>query len=415
MTYKNQTAVSARAGHGFKNKAALGITVALLGLSQQALAHVEYYDLNQGAQIADLTAAGKTASTAQYGATSAAVVALGGIAANGLGVISDQSDRPLNNTALWNTTNQAYTGVGTWANTNVKSAPTGVILPADPVTGNPARPEYTNQVTSNTFFNSNTVDVNDVTDFGWGAGTTAKLGDSHKVDFFNFRLTEESTVDISWNVDADDGLGLGGLLNMDSAFTLYSGVLNYQGHDDGNEKLNPVVLGLPPVGGRKQGALDSLTAPADAQGITSSYRNTTASGPVPYVGQYNSLANWGQANVSGQWGNIAVLKAVNANTGAASTGGYSVNASDAIETLRIVLGAGNYTIGASGALGAIANAGAGTLGSIDSLGLTNLHGRLTFSAASVAAVPVPAAVWMFLTGMLGVLGLNRRKNRSMSM
>ena len=411
MTYKKQTAVSARAGYSFKKKAALGMTVALLGLSQQALAHVEYYDLNQGSQIGDLTAAGKTASTTQYGDTSAAVVALGNSAARGLGVISSQSDRPLNNTALWNATNQSYTGVGTFANSNTSFVATGNILPA--ANGNPERPEYIASVTSNTFFNSNTVDVNDVTDFGWGAGTTAKLGDSHKVDFFNFRLTEESTVDISWNIDADDGAG--GLLNLDSAFTLYSGTLNYQGHDDGNEKLNPNVLGLPPVGGKKQDALDSLTAPADAQGITSSYRNTTASGPVPYVGQYNSLANWGQANVSGQWGNIAVLKAVNANTGAASTDGYSVNASDAIETLRIVLGAGNYTIGASGALGAIANAGAGTLGSIDSLGLTNLHGRLTFSAASVAAVPVPAAVWMFLTGMLGVLGLNRRKNRSMSM
>ena len=35
------------------------------------------------------------------------------------------------------------------------------------------------------------------------------------------------------------------------------------------------------------------------------------------------------------------------------------------------------------------------------------NGNITFSA-----VPVPAAVWMFLTGVMGFMGLNRRKNRA---
>ena len=92
-----------------------------------------------------------------------------------------------------------------------------------------------------------------------------------------------------------------------------------------------------------------------------------------------------------------------------------------METLAITLGAGNYTIAASGALGATLAAGGFldpnslTGGTLQSFGQTNLHGQLTFSAVSVAAVPVPAAVWMFLTGMMGVLGLNRRKSRSMAM
>ena len=67
MAYKNKTAVFARAGYSIKKKAALGITVVLLGLSQQALADVEYYDINQGSQIPDLSATGKTASTNKYG------------------------------------------------------------------------------------------------------------------------------------------------------------------------------------------------------------------------------------------------------------------------------------------------------------------------------------------------------------
>ncbi len=373
MINKKQKHIPASAGHGLKSKLALGVTVALLGLSQQALAHVEYYDLNQGSQIGDLTAAGKTASTAQYGSTPAGVVALGGIAANGLGAISAQQDLALSDQSQWNATNQSYTGVGSF--TGVTYTPTS---------------------------SSATVDVNDVTDFGWGNGTKATLGDSHKVDFFNFRLSQASTVNISWNVD--DGAGY----FYDNGFTLYSGLLQYQGHDDGNEKLNPKAS-APPFP-KVQDALDGLTAPADVQGITSSYRNTTATVPSAYVGQFNALANWGQSNVSGNWSNVAFIQAVNGNAG--SSAGYSDNASDTLETLAITLGAGNYTIAASGALGATLAAGGF---SVDSFGGTNLHGQLTFNAASVAAVPVPAAVWMFLTGMLGVLGLNRRKSYRLGM
>jgi len=244
-------------------KLSLGIALAVLGAGQQAFAHVEYYDLNQGAQISDLTAAGKTASKIQYGATPAAVLALGGAslttaqrAANGIGAaISTTSDRPLNNPNLWNATYQQYTtGVGSFTNVNYTSAAS-----------------------------SATVDVNDVTDFGWGNGTKTTLGDSHKVDFFNFRLDQTSTVTIKWNID--DGSGN----YIDSAFSIFGGVLNYQGHDDANEKSNPTVVPT----GKVQDKLDSLTAPVDAQGIASSYCNTTTTGPGTYVGQFNALANWG--------------------------------------------------------------------------------------------------------------------------
>lgn len=41
----------------------------------------------------------------------------------------------------------------------------------------------------------------------------------------------------------------------------------------------------------------------------------------------------------------------------------------------------------------------------------NLAGaQLTYSAAPVSAVPLPAAVWMFGAGLMGVLRLNRRKS-----
>ncbi|WP_246535070.1 PEP-CTERM sorting domain-containing protein [Methylomonas paludis] len=44
------------------------------------------------------------------------------------------------------------------------------------------------------------------------------------------------------------------------------------------------------------------------------------------------------------------------------------------------------------------------------LGTFSLSGNtLTFTPVAASAVPVPAAVWMFGTGLLGLLGLNRRK------
>ena len=212
VPFKKEASIFVPTSFGTKKKLALGVSAALLCLSQQALAHIEYYDLNQGKQISDLTASGKALSTAQYGTTPTAVLSLNtSPAPNGIsaGKISIQQDLPLKNASDWNATNQAYTGVGSF---------TGVT--------------YTPSASSAT------VNVNDVTDFGWGAGTKALLGDSHKVDFFNFRLSQASEVTITFNLDD-------GAVYYDNAFTLYRGFVPFQGHDDANEKLNPKASAPP--------------------------------------------------------------------------------------------------------------------------------------------------------------------------
>ena len=55
-------------------------------ISGQVQAHIEYYDLNQGQQISDLTSNGKAASTSEFG-SNPSVSALSGV--------NTLSDRPL--------------------------------------------------------------------------------------------------------------------------------------------------------------------------------------------------------------------------------------------------------------------------------------------------------------------------------
>ncbi|MBK8961457.1 MAG: hypothetical protein IPM80_24275 [Proteobacteria bacterium] len=301
------------------------LALASLLSASAAHAHVQYYDLNQGRQISDLTAAGKLKSTLEFGKNPKVA---------GLRTVNVNSDRPLRNKSLWTSTYQLTTGAGTFSGR-----------------------KYTPKLSTAS------VNVNDVTDWGWGAGTHKTLGDSHKVDFFNFRLSVTSTVTITWLVH--DGQGT----YVDGGFSLYGGVLAYQGHDDAAEPLNP-SSGAPPV--KSQSPLDTGTL-KDAQGIASVLRNTKTNSR-PYVGQFNALKNWGEANPAGNWSNIKFIKAVNARN---PKQGFSSDYRETLEKLTIRLTPGDYTIAASGALGAI---GFGTVA--PSFGVSNLKGRLNFRAVA---------------------------------
>lgn len=326
----------------------------LTATSVGAAAHVEYYDLNQGVQVRDLTAAGRAVSTGQYGANPV----FSGPGATGL---VTTSNRPLINATSWTAANQITTTVGAFSNVAFSAA-----------------------------LSTATVRVDDVTDNGWGAGTRAILGDSHRVDFFNFRLTERSTVTIDWVVSDDFGNF------FDGAFSLYAGVLAYQGHDNALDQLNPKT-GFPPS--RVQNALDAGGV-VDAQGIASAFRNTRTN-TVDYAGQFNAVNDWGQSSSSGHWSNVDFLAAVNGNNPAA---GFASNAAGTRETLVIDLDAGNYTIAASGALGAV---GFGPVSA--SFGLSGLNGQLDFRAqAVVTTVPLPAP-GLLLGGALTLLAASRRR------
>ena len=375
MLHNIQSALSAVPKPGMLKPAVIGVAL-LLGYSQQAAAHIEYYDLNQGAQVSDLTASGKVLSTAQYGTNQPTT----GLA--GLSGLNTTSDRALNDTTKWNAGNQVYTGVGTFSNAAINTV--------------------SQSYAGNQFYNANTVNVNDVTDWGWGGGTwgtashtsptgTGLLEDSHKVDFFDFRLTQASTVTITWNVD--DGAGD----YIDNGFSLYGGVASYQAHDAAADPLNP-TSGLPPH--KIQDPLDSGSF-TDAQGIASDYRNTLTNSAA-YLGQFNAQANWGDSNAAGNWSNLQFIASEHSALANTSGTGFSSKASDTLETLTIQLAAGNYTIAAAGALGS-------AFGNAASYSLSNLHGVLTYSATP-SAVPVPGAVWLFGSALAGLLGLRSRKS-----
>ncbi|WGS84777.1 hypothetical protein [Methylomonas sp. UP202] len=301
-------------------------------VASAASAHVESYDLNQGVQIADLTAAGKAISQAQSGAAT-------------------PQDLALDNPTYWNSTYQNTTSVGVFSGVSYG--------------------EYNGGAS---------VQVNDVTDFGWGAGTQATLGDSHKVDFFNFRLRHDAQVDISWTVSAGSSL-------LDSAFSLYRGLPVYQGHDDTvTDALNPLGAGFVKV----QNAKDTGTV-VDAQGNLSPFRDTLNNAEA-YVGQFNALAGWSQANAAGNWSALQLVQAANDLHTRASNDSTRIT-----EHLAIALAAGDYSIAAGGAL----------LPGSTSFGLSNLSGQLTFSYTF--AVPVPAAGWLFASLMPGLLATGRRR------
>ncbi len=136
--------------------------------------------------------------------------------------------------------------------------------------------------------------------------------------------------------------------------------------------------------------------------------NSAATGVELLEGRVNSNPGFATSN------SIVIADAV------ADQGGWAI-APGSSATFDNLFG-GNSTANAGIAFGATGNfyditgttTGSGihktfTENKLD-LGTFSLSGNtLTFTPVAASAVPVPAAVWMFGTGLLGLLGLNRRK------
>lgn len=303
-----------------------GIATLSLLTSTQGTAHVEYYDLNQGIQISDLTAAGRalhrtTPSPAGSGPA-------GGVSPAGTPI---PSSLPISDPTYWTT---AY-------ETPMESSETWHILTTPKTTGGSlqkATGVETGSLDSGTW--SQSLHVTNLDSSGWTDGLRTDsttnhrylLGDSHKVDFANFRLKHPAYITIRLD---DGGLGL------NPSLSLYKGSAVYQAHDDaGVDPLNP-ASGFPPK--RIQNVMDTGTV-IDAQGLTSPYRNTILTG-VSYYGQFNALSDWSQANNAGSWSAVKYLTSVTGNVNPDGTGAGNATSN---ELTAYPLPPGDYTIAFSG-------------------------------------------------------------------
>ena len=144
----------------------------------------------------------------------------------------------------------------------------------------------------------------------------------------------------------------------------------------------------------------------------------------PYLGQFDAFANWSMDTSEGVWGQIDYISAVSftpfsgPNQLTTSTGGFSNPAhvlgnNGSIETLILHLAAGDYSIWAGGESGdSLDGVGGGCVGVNGGLDQGCNAGAGNFRAAislKVAAVPLPAAVWLFGSALAGLGVAGRRK------
>lgn len=300
-------------------------SLTLFFLAFPAIAHIEYYDLNQKKQIGDLTAAGK------------AIVG---------------NDIPISNPVYWTSTYQSPTSSGeSWGT----------------VTGSYASGTWSTSVHIVTMDSSGWTDGlrNNPT------GGANLLGDTHKVNFANFHLNQAAYVTISLT-DGQAGTGYG----LNPSFSLYAGSAVYQAHDAATADPSNPLSGVPPV--KLQSTKDNGST-VDSQGIVSAYRNTLTN-TGSYYGQFNALGDFSVANSAGNWTAVHYLTSV---TGTRNANGTWAGNSNSNSLSNYLLPAGDYIIAFSGNAQPLSYATQRSADTTSSYGtVTNLGATLTFSAIS---------------------------------
>ncbi len=185
------------------------------------------------------------------------------------------------------------------------------------------------------------------TSYGWQQGTTPELATTDDVNWYSFTLSQASTVSLSLVKDLFDGLAA-------PAFSLYSGVFVEDSYD-----VNPII----PLQPGQTGLVNTAA----------SFSMTTTSG-----------------NLALDQHNVRTLNFITSATDGGTGTALLVN---------FLLGPGSYSVIAGGNI---------PFTTADE-GLSIYAAKVSFAATQVSAVPLPAGIWLFGSGLMGLLFSVKRK------
>lgn len=228
---------------------------------------------------------------------------------------------------------------------------------------------------------------------GWAAGLNGTTwANSHDNRFFYFNLAQTQTVAFSIIGGSNNGQG------FNPGYSIFKGVVPNAAYDGAT--VPPSYIGA------QTGFADWSPFKAANSAITANGGTLT----TQHWGQFRSIADFTLANNAGQ---VATLE---------YTGLFGANSTGTSVVGRYILGPGVYSLIVGGAnstdLATLLSHAMGTNGDYTTpsgqlTGYNNARSArafsISFNVLDANPVPVPAAVWLFGSGLAAMVGLVRRR------